>query len=318
MEILKEIKENWKYLLLSVVIALFYISLFNAQAGAADLNVSLSYREMIALAPDTEVRLMLVDPTETEENLIIKDLNKKLTDGVPVKFNLNLSKEEIDQEKDYQLFGIIKAERDMIWTESQLIKGKKLLQEKNLHLITKRSPARLLSFKGEKDLKIRFLNGIAQVITDTEEYILPQQRTASGAKFANSNFSVWNKGRQLLIREKGQDYKAELISLADIKENTEIQARGEEPYWELNLNQNSLELKYDYLTNKIRIPMANVEKIKKNNSVVYQVQTSFLNFEIKLLENIHYNAMNGRIYPLTAFVKINDQKFIGGADLLID
>lgn len=35
MMLLKEIKNNWKSILLSVVLALFYISLFNAQAAGA-------------------------------------------------------------------------------------------------------------------------------------------------------------------------------------------------------------------------------------------------------------------------------------------
>lgn len=317
MEILKEIKDNWKHLLLSIVIALFYIALFNAQpAGAADLNVSLSYREMIALGPDAEAQLLVVDPAAAEDELLVKDLNKKLTDGVPVNFSFDLSRDEIEADKDYQLLGVIKWGQDMIWTANKEFKGSELLKKQELNLLTKRTPARLLSFQGEKDLKVRFLGGAAQVINDSEEYILPQQKTASGAKFANSEFSIWNKGRELLITEEGREYKAELISLTDLRENEKIQARGQKPYWELKIDQNSLELQYDYLTNLIRVPLANVEKIKKANSVVYQVKSSFLDFEIKLLEDIHSDQMNGKVYPLTAFVKINGQKFIGGADLL--
>ena len=78
MEILKEIQDNWKFVLLSIIIAIFLISLSNAQASAADLNVSLSYREMIALAPDAEARLMLVNPAVAETEFILSDLKKTL------------------------------------------------------------------------------------------------------------------------------------------------------------------------------------------------------------------------------------------------
>lgn len=316
MEILKKIQDNWKFVLLSIIIAIFLISLSNAQAAAADLNVSLSYREMIALAPEAEARLMLVEPAAGEADFILLDLEKKLKNGVPIDFNLKLSEEEIDLDSDYQLLGIIKSGREIIWTESSSFKGSELLQQKEIKLLTKRLPARFISFSGEKDLKIKFLDSLAQIIMDDQEYLLPQQRTASGAKFANSKLSIWNKGREILIEKDNKNYKAALVSLADINiENKVISARGQEPYWEFSLDKNKLELQYDYLTNKIIISKSNIEKIEKDSSLVYKIDTSFLDFEIKILEEIHNDQMNGRLYPLTAFLKINGKKYIGGADL---
>lgn len=316
MEIIREIQDNWKQLLLSIVIAIFLISLNNAQAAAADLNVSLSYREMIALGPEAEVRLMLVDPAQTEDKLMIREENKKLENGVPVNFNLSFSDQEIEADKDYQLLGVINWQGDMIWAADQRISGSELLKSKNINMITKRTPARLLSFKGEKNIKLRFFNSMAQLIVDDQEYILPQQRTASGAKFANSELSVWNKGREIFFEKGDKSYRSELISLADLDlEKDILELRGQQPYWEAKIDKNALELKYDYLTNKIRIPMSNIEIIEKTNSVTYHVKTSFLDFEVKLLNDIHADQMNSKVYPLTAFIKINGEKYIGGADL---
>lgn len=316
-EIIKEIKNNWKYLVLSIVIALLYISIFNAQAaGAADLNVSLSYREMIALGPEAEARLILVDPAESEQKLVLKDLEKDLKNGVPVNFSLDLDSVEIKAEKNYQLLGIIKAGQDMIWTAKKEYQGSRLLKAKKINLLSRRTPARLINFYGDKNLKVRFLDGLAQLIFDSKEYILVQQKTASGAKFVNSELSIWNKGRQILLEQGKEEYQAELISISDLNQSSKLHARGQEPYWELNLTENYLELKYDYLANTIRIPMANVKRVAKAEAVVYQVESSFLDFELKFLEDIHYDQMNGRLYPLTAFVKIKGEKFIGGADLL--
>lgn len=315
MNTLKITEVNWKKLLLSLIITLFLFSFINLQAAAADLNVSLTYREMIALGPAAEAKIMLVDSSKSKRELIVQELNKKLK-GVPVNFNLDLAESEIDLNTNYQLIGLIKAGREMFWLETKNFNGAELLKQQKIELITKRTPARWLTFKGEKDLQVRFLNSLAQVIIDDQEYLLPQQRTASGAKFANSKLSIWNKGRELLVEKNEQSYQSSLVDLADFKaKSTVIKAKGQEPYWELRINQNSLELKYDYLANKIIIPQSNFKIVEKADSLVYQINTSFLDFEVKILENIHNDLMNTKVYPLTAFVKINGKKYIGGADL---
>lgn len=315
MKSLKLIKNNWKNLLLSIFITMFLISLGNFQVLAADLEVSLSYRERIALGSEAEARLMIVDPSKTEANFTIKDLSKKLK-GVPTNFKFNLSEKEINAAQNYQLLALIKSGRNMIWSENKNFSGEQLLEQKKIELLTRRIPARFLAFSGEKDFEVKFFKGLAQVIIDDKEYILPQQRTASGAKFANSEISIWNKGRKILLEKDNHNYQAALISLSELDaKQSRIKARGQEPYWEFELNKNNLELKYDYLTNKIIIPRENIKILKKGNSLVYQVKTTFLDFELKILEEIHRDAMNAKLYPLTAFVKINGKKYIGGADL---
>jgi membrane-bound inhibitor of C-type lysozyme len=235
---------------------------------------------------------------------------------VPVNFNLTLSDQEIEADKYYQLLGIINWQGDMIWAENKRLRGSELLNRKSINMITKRTPARLLTFKGEKDFKVRFFNSMAQLIIEDEEYILPQQRTASGAKFVNSELSIWNKGREISFEKDGKNYKSYLTSLADLNlESDIVEVRGQKPYWEAKIDKNVLELKYDYLTNNIKIPMSNIEIIEKPNSLIYRVKTSFLDFEIKLLNDIHADQMSGKTYPLTAFIKINGEKYIGGADL---
>lgn len=316
MGIIKEFQENWKHLFLSILIAIFLISFSNAQAAAADLNVNLSYRERIALGPGAEARIMLVDQTASEENLIIIEQRQSLERGLPVNFKLKLEAEQLESAQNYQLLGIIKWEQDMIWTAVENFNGQELLQQKEINLLSRRIPARILSFRGEKNFQVRFLDSMAQLIIDEQEFILPQQRTASGAKFANSKLSIWNKGRDIYLEKDGQSYKASLISLADFNPAQDlIIARGQEPPWQLEINQNRLKLNYGYLSNQINIARQNLEVIEKDNYLLYQVQTSFLNFEIKLLEDIHHDSMNGKIYPFTAFIKINDEKYIGGADL---
>lgn len=315
MQIVREIKNNWKYLLLSIIIAFFYITLFNAQAGAADLNINLSHREKIALSSEAEAELMLVDPKAAQKDLIIIDSKKNLSSGVPVKFKLQLESGDIAEGKNYQLLSLIKDGREMIWTDSQKISGADLLTKKKIDIMLSRKPARFLSFYGEKDLKIKFLEGMAQLIIEDEEYIVPQQRTASGAKFANSKISAWNKGRNLYLEQNNKSYKLSLPGINDLNQkNSELTARGQEPPWQLSLNKNRLKLNYGYLSNQITVQAQNIEKIKKENHILYKVKTNFLDFEIKILEDIHRDVMSGEHYPLTAFIKINGREYIGGAD----
>ena len=316
MQIVREIKINWKYLLLSIIIAFFYITLFNFQVGAADLNINLSHQEEIALNSETEAELMLVDPDLAQDDFIITNLKKDLTEGIPLKFKLQLESKEIAKGKNYQLLSLIKNDREMIWTDSRKISGTELLNKKEIDIRVSCKPARFLSFYGEKDLKIKFLEGMAQLILEDKEYILPQQRTASGAKFANSKISVWNKGRELYLEQNNKSYKLSLPGIADLEQkDRELTARGQEPPWQLRLNDSRLKLNYGYLSNQIIVQAQNIEKIKNENHILYKVKTNFLDFEIKILEDIHRDAMSGEHYPLTAFIKINGREYIGGADL---
>lgn len=316
MKILRKAKNNSKYLLTLSLMTLALILFSSFSIGAADLNVSLSYREMIALGPEAEARLILVDQTAAESDLIIKDEQKKLANGVPVDFNLDLSEANLKADQNYTMLALINWQGDMIWTAAENFSGQKLLNGDDIQLLTKRTPARLLVFEGEKDFKVRFLGFMAQLFIDGQEYILPQQRTASGAKFANSKLSIWNKGRDIFYEKDGQSFESSLLSVfnLDLAEDVLV-AKGQEPYWELEIDENTLKLKYDYLTNKLSVPMANVEVIEKASSLVYKVETSFLNFKISLLDDVHSDVMNGEIYPFTAFIRINGEKYIGGADL---
>lgn len=203
----------------------------------------------------------------------------------------------------------------MIWTYSQKISGAELLTKKEINITVSRRPARFLSFYGEKDLKIKFLEGMAQLILEDKEYILPQKRTASGAKFVNSKISVWNKGRKLYLEQNNKSYKLSLPGINNLNQkNTELTARGQEPPWQLSLNKNRLKLNYGYLSNQITVQAQNIEKIEQESHILYKIRTNFLDFEIKILEDIHRDAMSGEHYPLTAFIKINDREYIGGAD----
>jgi membrane-bound inhibitor of C-type lysozyme len=279
MQIVREIKNNWKYLLLSIIIAFFYITLFNAQAGAAELNVNLLHREKIALSSEAEAELMLVDPKAAQKDLIIIDSKKDLSSGIPVKFKLQLESGDIAEGKNYQLLSLIKDGREMIWTDSQKISGADLLTKKEIDIMLSRKPARFLSFYGKKDLKIKFLEGMAQLIIEDEEYILPQQRTASGAKFANSKISVWNKGRELYLEQNNKSYKLSLPGINDLNQKnsefSELTARGQEPPWQLSLNKSRLKLNYGYLSNQITVQAQNIEKIEQESHILYKIRTNF-------------------------------------------
>lgn len=312
-----------KYIKITITFIIFIsfllISFSSVAVEEVDLSVNLTYREKIPLAPESETAVILVnvDPGAKESEFIIKEKNKKIENGVPVNFTLSLDRNLISEDKDYNLFSVIKSGKYMIWSDSRKIKGAEILNTNEINIITKRFPFRLITFYCEQGkVQLRYLDGFAQVIIFDKEYFLPRYRTASGVRYLNKEISVWNKGRELSVDYKDENFKADLISLDDlVKNDSGLKARGQEPPFKLELEGNKLKINFGYLENEIIISRNNIDKIRENNKLIYKINTSFLDFEFIIFEEIHRDIMSGEIYPLKVIIKMNGQEFIGGGYL---
>jgi len=308
---------NKKNLIVFLLLIFLFIPFNNLQAENIELPVSVSYREKIALGPEAESAVILVDPAAAENNFIIKEKHKKLENGVPVNYILEIGEEQILPEKEYRLHSVIKSNKVLIWSDTQFIKGSEILAENEVQVITGRLPSRLITFYNDQQkIKIRHLEELAQIIIEDKEYLLPQYKTASGVRYLNDELSVWNKGRELKVDYKGKEFTARMAGLKDlIKSDKIIKGRGQEPPWQLELNKKQLKFKFGYLQNELNISRSQISKTKKDNELIYNVESSFINFKLKILEEIHRDIMNGEIYPLKIIVMINNKEFTGGAYL---
>ncbi|MGM0410608.1 MAG: YbaY family lipoprotein, partial [Bacillota bacterium] len=300
-----------------LLLAILFTSFANLQAESIELPVTLSYREKIYLGSDAQSAVILVDPTAKEEQFMIKEKYQPLKNGVPISYNLKIDKNLISKDKEYRLHSVIKAGPSMIWSDTQTVKGSEILAKKEIEVITKRLPSRMITFYSDtQNVQIRHLEELAQVIISEKEYLLPRIRTASGVRYLNDEFSVWNKGRELNVDYKGEEFTAKLITLEKLAQNdVGLKARGQEPPWQLELGENLIKLNFGYLQNELSISRNQVKQIENENELIYKIESSFINYEIKVIEEIHRDVMSGEAYPLKVIIKINGREYIGGAYL---
>ena len=192
---------------LSIILGFIFILIFTININAEELEtrISLSYREKIAIHPISSAEVFLIDQNANQkEDLIIREEKKEIGGQIPVDFNWILT--DISSDKNYVLQSIIKSETgDMLWFNSKHVKGDILNKGENLDIILKIATADKKTFESEKgDIKLRYLDNMMQVFIDEQEFILHQQRTASGAKYINDNLTIWNKGEEILVEYKGE------------------------------------------------------------------------------------------------------------------
>lgn len=175
-------------------------------------KISLSYREKIALPSNSTAKLFLIDQNNDQtEKLIIKEEAKEIKGQIPVDFIWDLS--DIKSDKDYLIQAIIKSEDgSMLWFSSKILKDNIMNKEESLDIILTRAKNEKKIFESRREnIELRYLDNMVQVFIDEKEFILHQQRSASGAKYVSEELMLWNKGKELFVEYGGENFKAEMI-----------------------------------------------------------------------------------------------------------
>ena len=154
----------------------------------------------------------------------------------------------------------------------------------------------------------------AQVIFLNQEYVLTRERTASGAKYSNNNISVWNKGEDLLIQLGDFEFNAHLIGLNDFinKQKFSFKALGQEPGWQMKIKEEKIQLFMDYGNLELNISPLQISEERLEESLIYEITTSLLDFQIKIKKSIHTDIMSGQKFPYTAKIITDNKHLIGG------
>lgn len=311
---------KFKLIFVLLLIFLFSSTVFS-QTGLdsqTEINGSLNYKEKIALPSQTTFKLLLVNNQASQiEDLIITKQEKEIHGQVPIDFKLKLDRDKIDSASNYSLQAVIKSRNNQVlWQGSKKINDSaKLAEKQEIFLKQVRGQISKEVFKTEESyLKLLALEGLAQIIYKGEEYILSQLRTASGVKYANEQISFWNKGDEALIEKEDKRIKAEKITLANYNpETVPLKAWGQEPFWYLELDEKRLELNFGYGENKLLIDRDQIKKEVTQQKIVYNVNTSLLNFQLQLIDKRHTDIMSGEEYLYTVKLKIVDKELVGGA-----
>ena len=180
------------------------------------------------------------------------------------------------------------------------------------------------NFNNEKELTVfkdkgfytmlKDMEDEAQVIFLNQEYVLTRERTASGAKYSNNNISVWNKGEDLLIQLGDFEFNAHLIGLNDFinKQKFSFKALGQEPGWQMKMKEEKIQLFMDYGNLELNISPLQISEERLEESLIYEITTSLLDFQIKIKKSIHTDIMSGQKFPYTVKIITDNKHLIGG------
>lgn len=186
---------------------------------------------------------------------------------------------------------------------------------------------------GDRDINVGFLDDYAVLRLDGERLILPQVRSASGARFATgadagpgdadsaqaaehsadtpAETSFWVKGDAAMAVIRGESLpNCELIPL---EPPTAFQARGQEPNWFLEIAQGQLRLLLDLGQRVIEAPIP--KPVIRDGRLAYEVSDPALT--ISLDRQLCHDSMSGMPYPEQVQVRVDGETLRGcGGDPL--
>lgn len=316
--------KNKLIIILTILFVLISPLTLDLQASNQDLEIpiSINYKHNIDLSPGNTIQLMLVDQSaEEQENIILASQEWQPSEQVPLKASLELNSPQIEIEKDYLLVAVIKSENEMPFlTGIMRIPGFHFIIENQIDLTLNESKNNLHVFHAENDyLAVNFLEEVAQFIYKGQSYILPQLRSASGARYGNNEIIAWNKGQELMVTIEDEE---EFTALQ--KDFNEIElgeftftGRGQEPGWLIELNQDELILDFDYAMNQLTIARDYIQVEREEGEIIYSVVSSFLDLEIKIINQRHIDIMSGDLYLYTIELNSGNNHQTGGAIRLI-
>lgn len=312
----------------SIIIILFSFILITAlpwdlQARSTDfeISVSISYQEEIELWPGNTVQLMLVDQSASDqENTIIASREWQPEEQLPLETSLELDSSQIEIDEDYLLAAIIKSENEMpVFTCTMRVPGYYLIIESQIDLSLKQPEDNFHIFQTEDDyLAINFLEEMAQFIYNGQSHILPQLKVASGARYGNNEISAWNKGEELMVTYKKEEFTAyqQDFNQIDLASFT-FTGRGQEPGWLIEINEDKLFLDFDYAMNQLTIDRDYIRVEREEDIIIYSLISTFLNLKIKIINERHFDIMSGELYLYTVELESDNHCQIGGAIRMI-
>ncbi len=293
------------------------------QAKSRDLKIpiSITYHEEIELWSGNTVQLMLVDQSASDhENTIIASKEWRPEEQFPLETSLEIDSSQIEIDNDYLLAAIIKSENEMpVFICTMRVPGYHLIIESQIDLSVKEPAENFHIFQTEENyLAINFLEEMAQFIYDGQSHILPQLISASGARYGNNEIIAWNKGEELMVTYKKEEFTAYKKDFNEIDPDTfNFTGSGQEPGWMIEIKEDKLILDFDYAMNKLTIDRDYIRVEREEDKIIYSLMSSFLDLEIKIINERHFDIMSGELYLYTLELESDNHRQIGGAIRMI-
>lgn len=198
-------------------------SLFKKNTGpelSGRISGNITYRERIALPPDTKVIVSLEDVTRANRTggFVAQQTLQPKTQ-VPIPFDLRYLPQTIDRSHRYALSASILDNRDeVIWTSASIPfsfaeqdKPVTITLERAINPNTATPPptkTTTMPFKCDDiSLIARFGKESVEIMLPGRTLKLPQVVSGSGARYADGTTTFWNKGDTALFEMNGVSYK---------------------------------------------------------------------------------------------------------------
>ena len=308
----------------------------NSGTELGQITGTVTYRERMALPPESSVTVTLVEIDEDGYVIVAEEIIWP-KGQVPIPFVLEYERDVIDPERDYAVRATITdKDGEVMWSLAEPLPIKDFDDAKDMELwltneAPEESPERSLNLLPghvfqDGDTKFTAYFGddtVYLVLPDNRMVILPQVRAASGAKYTDGLTVFWNKGDQAFIELEGTSYQTYLIedNLSPWEKakrsGVDFRAIGQEPGWVLEIRGNeTLTFIGDYGEVKLITPLSQAETDPHTGDRVYFGETGVLDIEVVIEESPYTDTMDGEEFPTTVTVHVGEHAYQGGGRYL--
>jgi putative lipoprotein len=322
-------------IVLSILLLSAYV-LANQLSGSKvrELSGVVTYRERIALPPDSKVTITLVETNHSSsEALIIAEEIVEPTGQVPIPFVLKYDAGAIRPEEDYGVRAVIEDHQgETLWATTEPYPTSDLDNPEELEILvyqTKSQPETVAT-EGQvfmaDDMQFTAYfeeDMLSLILPDSQMVRLPLVRSASGAKYSDGVTTFWTKGEEAFIELDGNEYHALSIgpSLSPWekarRQGISFRAVGNEPGWMIEIRDNDVMVfTGDYGEVQITAPVGEAEINPQTGDLIYLAQTEILNLTVTIEETPFTDTMSGEVFPRTVTVNVNGQEYQGGGQEL--
>jgi heat shock protein HslJ/uncharacterized lipoprotein YbaY len=288
-------------------------SLSSPETGQAEplrIKGALTYRERIALAPQSRAQIELREGATGEGAVVAEQAIELGGRKVPIPFELAVSRDKLVAGRQYSLLGQIAAKAGPSWTSQQIsvdtaatsidLGTRVLLQAR--HYV---SPVRLRC--GEQFVSVAYSQDPVRMIVGGEAFELRAVPAASGAKYEASSdpsTTLWNKGASSRVVVRGKAYPECSPAAGEV-----FSARGNEPGWMLRISGTEITLETDYGQKRVTAPRPEPETTAEFRR--YAARTPDGELAVTIFDKPCRDSMSGMPYPHSISVLVDGRTLQG-------
>jgi len=295
---------------------------------------TVTYRQRIALAPGSTVRVTLEDVSRADAPAtLIAEQTIRPEGQVPIPFTLEYDPARIDPIHRYAVRAHIRdADGRLRWSSTEsygvLTQGGPSQVEVVVHPVSADAGApgaqpapepRTLVYQCDGlDFAVRQGPGEVAVHLPDRMLVLPQVRTASGAKYQEGDVTFWSKGDEALLELGAERYAGCRLNRArapweDARlRGVRFRAVGNEPGWHLEIEPGrQMALVIDYGANRISTPVPKPATDAAEGRTTYHATTEAHDLLVTIDDRPCQDSMSGEQFPSGASVVLDGRRYVG-------